>query len=253
MSAEELMVKSSVHVLLLEPNSLHPASFGSGSIISYLNRFFLLTVSHVTRQEGLAAVIETNYMSKNLQSRVLPLGRLCYFDAFKLDANMQINNFEELLQQPSQPIDITFAEIEEPVNLVQEEIDFRNGLKVEKGAKFFLKVDITTEPNIDESYGFFGYINQEYDGLNLEKRPTLKHLLKFHRTKGYFHKFLSPIIINDKEDYEGCSGAPILDSEGRLVALACKVVTGSKLIYGFSIQKCIKLLDLAIKTEMFKN
>jgi len=62
--------------------------------------------------------------------------------------------------------------------------------------------------------------------------------------------FLAPEIITDKENYEGCSGAPILDSQGRIVALACAVLTNSKVIYGFSIQECKKLLDYALQTWM---
>lgn len=60
--------------------------------------------------------------------------------------------------------------------------------------------------------------------------------------------FLAPEIIQDKGDYEGCSGAPILDSQGRIVDLACAVHTKSKIIYGFSIQECKKLIDYALPT-----
>lgn len=80
--------------------------------------------------------------------------------------------------------------------------------------------------------------------------PTLKNNLTFHRTNGYFHMFLAPEITQRKEDYEGCSGAPIIDSDGNLVALACKVLVGSKVLYGFSIQECIKLLKISLDSKM---
>ena len=60
----------------------------------------------------------------------------------------------------------------------------------------------------------------------------------------------APQIISDSEDYEGCSGAPILDSQCRIVALACAVHTGTRIIYGFPIQKCKELLDYALQTGM---
>jgi hypothetical protein len=62
--------------------------------------------------------------------------------------------------------------------------------------------------------------------------------------------FLAPEITQRKEDYEGCSGAPIIDSDGNLVALACKVLVGSKVLYGFSIQECIKLLKISLDSKM---
>ena len=79
---------------------------------------------------------------------------------------------------------------------------------------------------------------------------TVKYNLKYHRTDKHFHIFLAPEIIKDAIDYQGCSGAPIIDSQGKLVALACKVRIPSKMIYGFSIQECIRLLDVAIDTKM---
>jgi hypothetical protein len=61
--------------------------------------------------------------------------------------------------------------------------------------------------------------------------------------------FLAPEVIKHKDDYRGCSGAPILDSEGQIVALACKIVENTKVVYGFSIQECMKLIKMTIDTN----
>lgn len=82
---------------------------------------------------------------------------------------------------------------------------------------------------------------------------TLKHNLKFHRTTKHFHVFLAEEIITDAMNYKGCSGAPIIDSDGILVGLVSKIVVPSKLVYGFSIQECIKLLDIAMDTGMLTD
>ena len=86
--------------------------------------------------------------------------------------------------------------------------------------------------------------------MTLKMENTLKHNLKFHGTLKNFHLFLSPSLIVNKNDYAGCSGAPILSEDGKLVALACMVKVNTKLIYGFSIYECIKLLNIAIDTGM---
>lgn len=48
---------------------------------------------------------------------------------------------------------------------------------------------------------------------------------------------------------EGCSGAPIFDNEGKIVAIACHIRNNTKMIYGFSIQKCMQLIKLAVETK----
>tara|TARA_R110002012_G_scaffold248828_1_gene425377 strand:+ start:3715 stop:4092 length:378 start_codon:yes stop_codon:yes gene_type:complete len=121
--------------------------------------------------------------------------------------------------------------------------------EIKAGKKLFLNLEYATIPDKEKLYSFYGKVKPEYKGIHLHMTSTFKHNLKYHRTNGYFHMFLAPEIIENADDYKGCSGAPIIDSEGRIVALACKVVVGSKIIYGFSIQECMKLIDLSINTN----
>ena len=95
-------------------------------------------------------------------------------------------------------------------------MDF-GSFKIKEGNKIILDLnEDATTPDKNRSYGFYGKIRPEYQGIHLKMTPTLKHRLKFHRTNGYFHMFLAPEIIKDKYDYKGCSGAPIIDSEKKL-------------------------------------
>ena len=158
---------------------------------------------------------------------------------------MDLNNFETLIEENGERIDLTFSKINEPLDLRQPAMDF-DSFKIEASQKIILHLESATIPNKEKEYGFYGKVKPKYSGIHLIMTPTLKHSLKYHRTNGYFHMFLAPEIIKSADDYRGCSGAPIIDSEGKIVALACKVVEGSKIIYGFSIQECMKLIDLAI-------
>ena len=143
--------------------------------------------------------------------------------------------FEAVLQKGKR-LDIAFAEIKDPINLLQPKMNF-GVFNIEAGTKLPLYMEDATIPTKEERYGFYGKIRHMYEGRVLHMTPTFKHSLTFHTTKGDFHMFLAPDRILDSEDYEGCSGAPILDSQGRIVALACAVVRGSKIIYGFSIHE----------------
>jgi len=162
---------------------------------------------------------------------------------------MSLEDFESILEK-GERLDICFAEIiNQDVDLLQPEMDF-GVFKVDSGLKFPLFMEDAVVPSKDERYGFYGKIMPEYEGITLKMTPSFKHSLKFHRAQDHFYIFLAPKIITKKEDYEGCSGAPILDSQGRIVALACAVRTGSTMIYGFSIQECKKLLDYALQMGM---
>jgi hypothetical protein len=248
MFVEELIVKSSIQVFMANPEHPKPEVFGSGCLVNYVDRLFFLSVFHVINYD-LSAYLETNLPANEIGPPIQPIGGLCSFDLFKVTKDMQAKDFEALLQKPKETLDITFAEIKTPFTLLQPEIDF-GAFKVEAGTKVHLYLDNIAEPTSEKKYGFYGKIKHEYKGKTLEMTPTLKHGLKFHRTNGYFHMFLAPEIIKDSEDYEGCSGAPILDDDGNLVALACKVMSGSRVIYGFSIQECIKLLRISLDTGM---
>jgi hypothetical protein len=247
-TAPELMVRASIQILMADKEHPKPEGFGSGCIMEHRERLFLISVRHVTDYDDLTTFLETNQPHDEKGAWIQPIGGLCYFDLFNVSDASNIKDFEDLLQN-GQTLDITFAEIKQNIELLQPEIDF-GGFKVEAGHKAILDSRDIAVPNKQELYGFFGRIKQTYRGIYLKMENTLKHNLKYHRTDKHFHIFLASEIIYNSIEYQGCSGAPIIDSEGKLVALVCKVGVPSKMVYGFSIHECIKLLDIAIDTGM---
>ena len=244
MTVEELTVRSSIQIFQADKKVLKPEGFGTGCIVKYLGETLLLSVSHVTNDDGLTTFLETNLPPENNTTPLKPIGGFVWYDSFKVTNEMDLADFEDLIKK-GERIDITFTKLTEDFKLIQPAMDF-GFFKVDECDKLMLDLEYATFPNKEETYSFYGKIRPEYQGIYLKMTPTLKNGLKFHRTNGYFHKFLAPQIITDSDDYSGCSGAPILDSEGRIVALACKVMTNSKIVYGFSIQECMKLIKLTI-------
>lgn len=249
MTSHELMVRSSHQVIVADKGKLIPESVGSCCLVLYRGKTFFISVSHVTNCEGLNTFIETNLPSVNGTTPLKPIGGLYYWSAFKVRGDISPEEFVKILEGDHEAMDITFAEVHPPLDLMQPEINF-GAFKVEEGGKAFIMLEEAAGlPTKEEEYGFFGKIKSELRGQYLVSTNTLKFNLKYHRTDGNFHMFLAPEIIKDKLDYQGCSGAPILDSEGRIVALACKVRVNTKIIYGFSIMECKRLIDYAIDIE----
>ncbi|QXP74674.1 hypothetical protein H0I31_00740 [Tenacibaculum sp. AHE15PA] len=254
---EEILIRSSIQVYTMVNKEENPSGFGSGFIINHKNKYFFITVFHVIRDE-VETFLETNLPPKDNKQSLQPIGGIYSFNLLKASPNISAEGLEELLTEPGEIIDIAFSEYipEKMGPLMQKGIDF-GAFKVEKGIKITLDENHISEPNTDNSYGVFGNIGHHYKGVNLVSSPKLVNNLKYHKTFGDFHKFLLPTIIKEKEEFEGCSGAPIIDSLGNVVAIACKVATGTKLVYGFSISKCIQLIDYTIRideiNELTKN
>ncbi len=225
---EQLMVLASIQVLVADKNDPKPVGFGSGCILNHRGRFFLVSVRHVTDDGDLTTYLETNQPSNEQGTPVQPIGGLCYFDLINIDDIKRVTELNYLLQD-GEPLDITFAEIKHHINLLQPAMDF-GAFKVEKGEKIVLATDKIATPDKKRKYGFFGRTKLDYKGIYLTGENTLNTNLKYSSTIKDFHILLAQKVIIDKNNYEGCSGAPVLDNEGYLIGIVCKIKRNSKAI-----------------------
>ena len=250
----ETMVLASVQVFMAKKELPRPVKFGSGFTINYRDRTFFISVSHVTDHEKLTMFLETNIpFDPKDGPKLKPIGEICYFDLLNTANVKTPEGLEELLNSGRrQRLDISFAlyNYNEDVPLLNEAMDF-GPFKIPFCEKLTLEMSHVAEPSQDERYGFYGKIKPKYFSHTLIMTPTLKNGLTFQGHKDDFYVFISPEIIKTKNSYAGCSGAPILDSKQRLVAIACAIGRPpSRFIYGFPIQKCRQLIDYAIDMKM---
>lgn len=248
-----LIAKASHHILAVNPDQTkEPESWGSGCLVKYQGRFFVLSVAHVTDLENKIACLETNQKVEGLKSKMYHVGGMVYFDSYKIPENiheLEIKQFEDLNLEFDETLDVTFCELKEQVDFIQPEWDF-GAYKIYRGKKVFLNLDTSGEPNNDSLYGFCGRIRPDFNGAVSKTEVTMKLDLEYKETHGRFHMFHAPEIIVDVNDYRGCSGAPIIEETGKLVGLVSSVVPNTKMIFAFSITECKKLLDLAIETKL---
>jgi len=246
--SEELMVLSSIQLFGADPNYIKPELFGTGFILNHRENFYFISVFHNIKYRDLAIYLETNLPPENGTVPLIPIGGFMYFDLLKVAEDANASELVAELEKGGERIDITFAKLDKLPELLQPEMNF-TFMKIEKGGKVYLKSESITEPNKSETYGFYGKIKHEYDGVYLKMTPTLKNNLTYHNKSDKFYRFKAPKLIQSKEEYEGCSGAPILDSNGGLVGVACKIKTKTKLVYGFSIKECLRLLNISIDSN----
>lgn len=250
----ELMVLSSIQIYQTLPGDDKAIGFGSGFFADYRDRHFFISVAHVTEKGDLDNYLETNIYDKDQRAWIWKkIGGFCYFS---LIDGIGVTAPEDLIQllenEDSQRLDICFAEVKPDIKFIQPAMDFM-AFQVPKAEKITLDLNCTAFPDGNERYGFYGKVRHDPGPRVLKSQPTLKHSLDFHRADDDFYIFLAPEIIVDEYDYKGCSGAPVLDSQGQLVGVASAVRPNTKMIYAFSIQKCKELIDYALQMGMFNK
>ena len=245
------LARASIPLVVVKPPDYEPLGFGSGCLVNYKNRQFLLSVEHVANIKGAGLCIMTYMPTTGLQTKLYSVGSTWYFDQYKLPKNAShhgIATMEELAKFYDETLDITFCEIKEHVEMIQPEWVFPE-FTIYKGPRIALTLETAGAPEKGKEYGFAGSIRHDVGAASIKTVPTMKAGLTYGGKIGMMEYFISPDLIKDADDYRGCSGAPILDEEGKLVALAAIVKTGSKLVFGFSIQECRRLIDVTLLHE----
>jgi len=178
-----------------------------------------------------------------------PIGGFYTFGQIVLKKKDKLDNLIQKIEEPDDFLDVAFAEISEGLQIWQEPLDFRH-FQVREGLKITVDMDLATEPKKEETYAFAGRIRHDPRGAVVHSTPTFKYAIEYRSKMNDDHIFAAPELCIDKADYEGCSGAPILNDQGNLVAIARAVKHGTKVIYAFSIAKLKLLIDTVLAVEM---
>jgi hypothetical protein len=123
-----------------------------------------------------------------------------------------------------EPIDFAYVEVHPGLSPVRQEIEFPNTIKSETPITIHTPT-LTDEPALGENYGFSGLVlptHEEHFGVTyVERQPRIYSGLSFLRTENGYHYFALPFPHPGHENFEGCSGAPVLSEKGAFVGLLC--------------------------------
>ena len=107
-----------------------------------------------------------------------------------------------------------------------------------------LKVNDISEPNKETYYGFSGSVLPTLiqDQNTFETEHHIYHGLKYDRLEDDMYYFKMPEKHPGHELFEGCSGAPIIGEDGKVVSLVSGGCIKKNEIYGNNLSKCIRTL-----------
>ena len=201
-----------------------PVGIASGTLLDFRGKRFLLTVSHAVNMENTDWVMELGY-DENEGTEVYKLNHFSYIG----ELNIKSGKMEH--------IDYAYAEIATDVHPVFQTLTPRGPASEKMPRHIFTEEDIV-EPSVNSVYAFSGQVFPERHGESaFVTQPTVYPGLKFLRSEGSFHIFKLPVEHPGHDSFQGCSGAPIVDLKGKIVALVCKGFEEDNTIYGVSLSR----------------
>lgn len=208
-----------------------PLDIASGCMIDYLNKRMLLSVFHATGTEGNWAIELRFVKGKGTE--------LYYIGALNFLAEMTIGISE------IRNIDLSYTEIPFDVYSYFQELT-PNGELISERKRTVFHPNFEDIPTKEELYGFSGQILPEFisDMNTLVVEHNTYPGLTYDRTAGDYYVFKLPVQHPGHQYFQGCSGAPILDTKGNIIALVCSGNKEHNEIYGISLNKFKVALDI---------
>ncbi|WP_148894051.1 hypothetical protein [Geothermobacter ehrlichii] len=209
---------------------LMPIGIASGCLIDYLGKRIILSVFHATKRDA-NWVIEIKYEEQK-GTQIYRPGGFNYLGEMKLGSS-------EIKE-----IDFSYTEVASDLCSFFQEITPKGKILSETTREIFSpKFDIL--PSKEETYGFSGQVMAEMHGNHtLATEHRVYPDLKYERTENGYHQFKLPFSHPGHEHFRGCSGAPILDTKGNVVALVCHGEVEKNSIYGISLARYKLALDI---------
>ncbi len=219
---EEYIELSSIPIRSVDQDGI-PTGIASACIINYEGKRILLTVYHATGNMANWG-IQVRY-EPNRGTAIQPLGAMNFLTSINVQTNVV------------RDIDFAYVEIPYDIAPISQIIDPISDSVISEKKRLDSNIDFNIHPNNSEFYGFSGQVMPELAGncLITELRTYTK--LKFIGDEEDYYVFELPFQHPGHEHFKGCSGAPIIDTKGNLVALVCKGDITTNRVYGVSLKK----------------
>lgn len=216
-----LITNSSINLVYVTSDGL-PAGGGSGCLIDYYGKRYLLTVEHVVNHpRAYQLLVVMGWDAESRKTELRTPGRPVY-----AQQGMMPEGAVDLDGLTLQSIDLAYFEV--PYNdIPKQQIITRDGtVRTSTPLTVWTDKQLTT-PEIGCKCGFAGHTSHDtkFDAriandVYLQYSLFRKcYDLTFEGAAGDFYAFKLPFSHPGVGFFEGCSGAPIIDQNGNVVAL----------------------------------
>lgn len=227
------LFKSSIPLCRLGKDG-HPTSAASGALINFNGKRMLLTVEHATGDSGDWA-IQIQYDPQK-GTKLYRLGAMNFLSRSNIKSN------------ESKIVDLSYIDVPAEIAPIKQQINDSMQI-VGSVPTDVLNLKFPCQPKIEEHYGFSGLIKGVVEkhphALIFASESQIYDGLKYIETRDDdVFVFSMPEVHPGHEEFKGCSGAPIIDSQGTAIALLTGGCTARNEIYGVSLESYRVVLEL---------
>jgi len=230
MNWKGLIKYSSVQLRKLDEQGM-PCGIGSGCLLDFKQHRLLITVFHVAEKSSdWCAQIKFNDDVQQIE--VLFLNEFSFIGDFSSDKNS------------IKDVEFSFHPVKSDFKCYFHNRNWR-GETLDITERPVLSITDIGEPNKLTRYGFSGDIRPELipDQNSFITDHHIYHGLEYDRTENDLHYFKMPEDHPGHDFFKGCSGAPIIGEDGKVVSLVSGGSLETNEIYGNNLSKCIRTLD----------
>lgn len=227
---------SSVPLVRIGANSL-PSSHASGCLVDYGGKRLLLTVAHATGDNQRWA-LQIRFDQTLKQTQLVDLGTMNFLTSGTLGVSHLKRIDFSYVQVPLSTVAFR-QEIETPSNMI----------KTERAIKVHTPT-LEESPDSADLYGFCGMVlpaQEEHFGTSyVSGEFRIYENLTFLHRMGDKLVFKLPFGHPGHDQFEGCSGAPILNGAGVPIALVVGGCKETDEIYGLSLATYKVAIDIDV-------
>jgi hypothetical protein len=209
-------------LLLLKADQVDsvPVDFGSGFLLKYNNKEFVVTAAHLFDTNTIKVLIHlgnrpfqiTRYNLNPFFFKLFELRKIKkYIAYFKKDFSISE------ITKKKKDYDLAILDASLPIKPIY---DFPNRLATGLD-KIVIESELNVKPDPNESYCFYSMGNYTKDeNENISLKEHFEFNLKFKEKRGEYLVFTN---ISDPEyDFHGSSGAPMFNSKNELISMIIK-------------------------------
>lgn len=208
----------------------NPNGFGSATLLDHQGRRFALTAHHVIPVGADGWFLDLRFCAVKGTETYTP-GHWHTVAEFRRASSSVVH------------VDFSFAEIAVDLNTsYQERSPWVSG---EAQDRHIFHTSDVADPNREDIYAFAGETRPEQHAPgSIAMQMNVFPGLQFVGTTDELHTFKLPVAHPGHAEFRGCSGAPILDTNRRVVALLVGGDEDTNTVQGVSMSRLLPALDL---------
>lgn len=243
---QSILEVSSVALAKIGETNL-PEGFASGCLIDYHGRRLLLTVAHAAHS-GPPLALSLGWEPDKRRVKLWRLGALNFL------ARGQFNTGTSIEDMSLSEVDFAYVDVPADLEPHLEKVDAATGTINETRPCTIWPATAISDPKTDVQYGFAGHTKQsleDHSVIAADVKFCFSELricfpLSFVRAEDDLLVFRLPVEHPGHDYFYGCSGAPIIDTEGNVVALVCKGDLETSTVYGVSLRRYQFALEIHV-------